>query len=109
MNTSNALRAAFAILMFVLGSLQAWESNVHDAGLLIVLLVSLAIALPPVTLLLPLDQKYSVGAVGVSILLLVLARAVSPVPLPGLLVALVPAGMGLIFGNVIRREGWASS
>ena len=40
-----------AILMFALGNLQAWDSNVLEAGLSIVLLVSPAMDLPPVALL----------------------------------------------------------
>ena len=101
---SDALRAAFAILIFVLESLQAWESNVQEAGLLIVLLVSVAIALPPVALLVPMDQKFTVAVFGVSLILLVLARAISPIPLRGLLIALVPAAMGLIFAGMLPRE-----
>ena len=52
MSRNTALRAGMAFLMFVLGSLQAWDSNVHGAGLLIVLLVSLAIPLPGLFLIL---------------------------------------------------------
>jgi hypothetical protein len=52
---------------------------VPQAGLLIVLPVSLAIALPPVALLLPIKQQYLVGAFGLSLILLVLARLISPI------------------------------
>jgi hypothetical protein len=44
MTKRNALQAGLAVLSFVLGDLQAWDSNVPEAGLLIVFLVSLAIA-----------------------------------------------------------------
>jgi hypothetical protein len=104
MTRSTALRATLAILIFVLGSLQAWDSDVPQAGLLIVLLVSLAISLPPVALLLPLKQSYFIGVFALSFLLLVLARVISPISLPGLFIVLVPAVMGLIFTGIIKEE-----
>lgn len=104
MTRSTALRAALAFLIFVLGNLQAWDSKVHEAGLLIVLLVSLAIPLLPIALLLSLEQKYMVGSVVLAFILLLSARLISPVPLPGLFIVLVPAVMGLIFTGLIRQE-----
>ena len=97
MTKTSTLRAGLAILIFVLGSLQAWDSDVPAAGLLIVFLVSLAIALPPVALLVPLKPTYFMGAIALSFILMLLARLISPIPLPGLFIALVPAIMGLIF------------
>lgn len=104
MTRNTALRAALAILAFVLGSLQAWDSDVPEAGLFIVLLVSLAIALPPVALLLPVKQLYFVGAFALSLILLLLARLTSPIPLSGLFLVLVPAAMGLIFTGVLEKN-----
>ena len=104
MARNTTLRAVIAFLIFVLGNLQAWDSNVHEADLLIVLLVSLAIPLAPIALLIPLEQKYMVGALVVSLILLVLARLLSPIPLPGLFLILVPSAMGLIFTGLIRQE-----
>ena len=99
-----AFRAALAFLIFVLGSLQAWDSDVHEAGLSIVLLVSLAIPLIPIALLIPVKQQYMVGALVLAVILLFLARVVSPIPLPGLFIILVPAAMGLIFTGLIQKE-----
>jgi len=62
MNKMIATRAGLSIIIFVIGNLQAWDSDVPAAGLLIVFLVSLAIALPPVALLVPLKQTYFLGA-----------------------------------------------
>ena len=104
MKRSLSLQAAFAILIFVLGNLQVWDSDVHEAGLMIVLLVSMAIALPPVALLLPLKQTYFVGAFALSFILLLVARLISPIPLPGLFIVLVPAAMGLIFTGLLKQE-----
>jgi hypothetical protein len=104
MTKGTTLRAGLAILIFVLGSLQAWDSDVPAAGLLIVFLVSLAIALPPVALLVPLKQTYFIGAVALSFILMLLARLISPIPLPGLFIALVPAIMGLIFTGLVKQE-----
>lgn len=104
MDKITATRAGLAIIIFVLGSLQAWDSDVPAAGLLIVFLVSLAIALPPVALLVPLEQRYFLGAFALSFILLILARLISPIPLPGLFIVLVPAVMGLIFTGNFRQE-----
>jgi hypothetical protein len=104
MTRSTVLRAALAFLIFVLGSLQAWDSNVPEAGLLIVLLVSLAIPLTPIALLIPMRQPYMVGALVLAFILLILARLISPIPLPGLFIILVPAAMGLIFAGLVNQE-----
>ena len=104
MSRSTALRAILAILIFVLGSLQAWDSNVADAGLMVVLLVSFAIPLPAVALLVPIKRSFLVGALVVSFLLLLVARLSSTIPLPGLFIILVPAAMGVIFAGLINQE-----
>jgi hypothetical protein len=87
-----------------MGSLQAWDSDVPAAGLLIVFLVSLAIALPPVALLVPLKQVHFLGAFALSLILLIVARLISPIPLPGLFIVLIPAVMGLSFTGIFRQE-----
>ncbi len=96
------LRATLALIIFVLGSLQSWDSDVPAAGGLIVLLVSLAIAIPPIALLLPLKLPVFLGAFVLSLIILIVARVVSPTPLPGLFLVLVPAVMGLIFTGLFR-------
>jgi hypothetical protein len=50
MTRITAIRALIALAILVLGNLQAWDSDVPSAGLWIVLLVSLATALPAVAL-----------------------------------------------------------
>ena len=107
MDKMTAIRAGLAIIIFVMGSLQAWDSDVPAAGLLIVFLVSLAIALPLVALLVPLKQSSFLGAFGLSLILLILARLISPIPLPGLLIVLVPAVMGLIFTGIFKQDAEA--
>jgi hypothetical protein len=77
---------------------------VPKAGLLIVLLVSLAIALPPVALLVPLSQLHFLGAFTLSFSLLVMARLISPISLPGLFLVIIPAVMGLIFTGIFRQD-----
>ena len=104
MTRGTTLRAVFGLMIIVLGNLQAWDSNVDSAGLWIVLLVSIAIALPAVTLLMPLKQAYLISAFAVSLILLVIARITSPIPLPGLFIILVPAVMGLIFSGLIKEK-----
>ena len=104
MDKMTATRAILAVTIFVMGSLQAWDSDVPSAGLLIVFLASLAIALPPVALLVPLEQRYFLAAFALSFILLILARLISPIPLPGLFIVLVPAVIGLIFAGIFKGE-----
>jgi len=104
MTKSLVLRAILAIIIFVMGNLQAWDSEVPAAGLLIVFLVSLAIALPPVALLIHLKTPAFLGALAVALGLLIIARLASPIPLPGLFLVLVPAGTGLIFTGIFRSD-----
>lgn len=107
MDKVTAIRAGLAVVIFVMSSLQAWDSDVPEAGLLIVLLVSLAIALPPVALLVPLEQTYFLGAFVLSFILVITARLISPIPLPGLFIVLVPAWMALIFTGIVRQDAKA--
>jgi hypothetical protein len=104
MNKHTVLRASFAIIIFVIGNLQAWDSGVPQAGPLIVLLVSLAIALPPVALLVPLSRPHFMGAFALSFILIVVARLISPISLPGLHLVLIPAVLGLIFTGIFNQE-----
>jgi len=104
MDRNTSLRTGLALMIFVFGSVQAWDSDVPKAGLLIVFLVSLAVALPPVALLTPLTQTYFIGVMVVSFILMLLARLLSPIPLPGHFIALVPAVMRMIFTGMIRKD-----
>ena len=58
----------------------------------------------PIALLIPIKQQYTIGAPALSFVLLVLARLVSPIPLPGLFLILVPAARGLIFAGLTKQE-----
>jgi uncharacterized membrane protein YhaH (DUF805 family) len=104
MNRNSVLRASFAIVIFVIGNLQAWDSGVPQAGPLIVLLVSLAIALPPVALLVPLRRPHFMGAFALSFILITVARVISPISLPGLHLVLIPAVLALIFTGIFNQE-----
>ena len=107
MDKVTATRAGLAVIIFVMGSLQAWDSDVPDAGLLIVFFVSLAITLPAVALLVPLEQSYFLGIFALSFILVIVARLISPIPLPGLFIVLIPAVMALIFSGLIRQDAKA--
>jgi hypothetical protein len=104
MQKTTILRALYSLLIFVMGSLQAWDSSEPSAGLMIVLLVSLAIALPAVAMLLPLHQAQYIGIMITSLILLLIARLLSPVRLPDLFVFLVPAAIGLFWINMMLRQ-----
>lgn len=100
-----------ALISIILGSLQAWDSDAHTGGLLVMLLVSTAIALPAVTLQAPLKSSYVLAAFIVSFLLLIIARLISPVPLPGLFLVVLPAGISLLYTGILanRTESTAAS
>jgi hypothetical protein len=98
-----ALQAGVALLIFVMGSVQAWDSKVPAAGVWTVLLVSLSIALPPVALLSTLEPVYLLSAYGLSFVLLIIARLTSPTPLPGLFLVFIPAVIGFLFSSVLFR------
>ena len=104
MDKVTAIRAGLAVVIFVMSSVQAWDSDVPKAGLLIVFLVNVAIALPAVALLVPLEQTYFLGAFALSFILVIIARLISPIPLPGLFIVLMPAVMALIFTGVFRLD-----
>ena len=61
MTQSIALQAILAFLILVLEMMQAWDSDVFEAGLFIVLLVSLAIPLAPIALLIPVRRQSMIG------------------------------------------------
>ena len=104
MTRTTTLQAVFSLMIIILGNLQAWDSNAFSAGMWIVLLVSIAIALPAVALLIPLKQIYLLSAFAISFILLVAARLTSPIPLPGLFIILVPAVIGMIFSGLIGEK-----
>ena len=99
------IRLGYALLMIVLGNLQTWDSDVHSGRLWVVLLVSLAIGLPAVAVLVPLQQIALISAIGISFILLVIARLISPVPLPELFLILIPGVLGLIFIGLVGEKG----
>ena len=101
MTSATVVRSVFALLVIVLGNLQAWDSGVHQAGLWIVLLVSLGTTIPALALLLPLQRPSLLAAFGISLLLLTAARFTAPVPLSGIYLILVPAVMALIFTGLV--------
>ena len=104
MTRITATRALLALVIIVLGNLQAWDSDVPSAGLWIVLLVSLATALPAVALLVPLRQSWFLAVFALSFLLLLIARVASPITLPGLFLVLIPAVMALIYTGMVKES-----
>ena len=107
MDKVTAIRAGLAVIIFVMGNLQAWDSDVPTAGLLIVFLVSLAIALPAVALLITFEQTYFLGAFALSFIIVAVARLISPIPLPGLFIVLIPTAMALIFSGRLWQDAKA--
>ena len=82
----------FAVLVVVLGGLQAWDSGVLKSSGLSQLLVATAIAVPALALLLSSDYGTQAAAVLVSLMLLTAARLLAPSPLPTLhLIGFFPA------------------
>ena len=91
-------------MIFVMGSVQAWDSNVPSAGVLIVLLVSFAIALPAVAIFLPIQQVHYFGLMIACLVLLVIARLLAPVELPGLYIIMVPVAIGYLLINALMQR-----
>ena len=98
------VRALIACGMFVLGSLQAWDSDAYQAGLWVVLLVSVAFTLPAEAVLLPVKPPVFIGSIFSSLVFLVIARLIAPIQLPGLFLILAPSAMGLIYIGVSEKQ-----
>ena len=94
----------WAALCLVLGGLQAWDSGVLRAAWEIQALVGLAILVPVVTLLATESYGARAAAVAMAFVLLTVARIMSSVALPTLIiVAFVPAV--LIFFSKMTELG----
>jgi hypothetical protein len=78
-----------------MGLLQAWDSRVLDAGPLVMVLVAAAIALPSLALVLTSHTGVYAAAEAGAIALLLVAKVVTPVPLPALGVVAVMTALGL--------------
>lgn len=104
MNTKSTYRTGIAVLMVMLGGLQAWDSNVLSAGWQIILLVSIAILIPAILFLMPSKTTYFVGSILLSFAVLGLARFISPIPLPGLFIVLLPVAMGLLYIGFLEQN-----
>lgn len=82
----------WAVPVVVLGVLQALDSGVLRAGGTVQLLVALAIAAPPLAMVLTSEYGRHAMAIAAAFALLTIARAMSPVSLPTLhLIAFIPA------------------
>ena len=101
------LRITMAALMLIMGGLQAWDSNVLQAGTPIILMVSIAILIPAILFVWLPRPPYLIGAILLSLAFLVVARMISPVPLSGLFLVLVPAVMGFIYIGLLETKSKA--
>ena len=93
-----------AALMILMGGLQAWDSNVLEAGVPIILMVSVAIVIPAILFLLLPKPPYLIGSILLSLALLVAARIISPISLSGLFLVLLPAAMGFIYIGLLESK-----
>lgn len=100
MNTKSIIAA----LMIIMGGLQAWDSNVLQAGTPIILMVSMAILIPAILFLFLPKPPYLIGSILFSLALLLAARLISPVSLSGLFLVLLPAAMGLIYIGLLENR-----
>jgi hypothetical protein len=97
MKTTMTLRGGLAATALLLGALQAWDSHVLSAEPNVQLLVALAIVLVPIALLATPRTPAHLAAAATAIAVLALARVVSSVPLPEIvLAALFPAVLVLL-------------
>jgi len=97
-------RPIVAALAAVLGLLQAWDSGAFSAGSTILVLVLVAIAIPVATLILFRNGGLALVAVLIAAVLTVVARILSPVPLPELTLAVVFPGMLVVFTSMAEAK-----
>lgn len=86
----------------VLGALQAWDSHALSAEPFIQVMIAIAILLAPIALAVSADTQVHLGAVVAAAGLLALARLLSAVHLPELVLAAFFPGM-LLLVNHVRR------
>jgi hypothetical protein len=96
MNRNRMLGLAICLPM---GLLQAWDAGVLAAGLLVMGLVAAAIAVPALALVVTASLGAYAVAEGITLALLLAARAVSPVPLPTLTVVGLTTALALYVGT----------
>jgi hypothetical protein len=85
-------RWLFAFLMIVIGALQAWDSHILQAEAIVQAIVAIGILAPAVAFLVSTSAGARIAGVLVAIALMIVARVVSDVRLPGLaLAAFFPA------------------
>ena len=96
-------RWLLAGIIGVLGIAQSLDSGVHHSSSLVMALVVLAVALPVVNLLF--DSEQPLWGALASVVLLTVARIVSPIPLPGLHISLVfLGGFPLFYYGIFQQH-----
>lgn len=84
-------RTVAVVILVVMGTLQLWDSRVFSAGAPVIAIAVVALLLPVGTLLLTERLDFRMGSVVACALLLLLAKIVTPQPLPALGVTAVIA------------------
>ena len=85
-------RAVAVLVLFVMGTLQLWDSNVFTAGAAAIAIALVALALPIGTLVLTERTDVRMGSVVACAVLLLSAKAFAPHPLPAVgIVAVIAA------------------
>ncbi len=98
------LRWGWAGLVLVTGGLQAWDSGALDSTAPVVAMVSLAILFPALALAVAGERGRSWGLAAGSVLLLA-ARMLSPIPLPGLLLTMTWTVIAVVAINHRENPG----
>jgi hypothetical protein len=106
---TNAAWLYAVVILFPVLVLQAWDSKVLESSPLVMLLVALAIGFPIAAMLLSSRAGVLGVAFGVSCSLLLVARLISPVPLPDLFVILPPLGVFLYWHHQQKRNSTRSA
>ncbi|HEX7121229.1 MAG TPA: hypothetical protein VF178_02585 [Gemmatimonadaceae bacterium] len=102
---SDAARRLIALIVLVLGALQAWDSGAFAAGFTVAMLALAGVAAGGLPLLVSRDLRVWVAGIVSSAILLIIARLVSPTSLNELhLILLVAAIAILAASGVIGRK-----
>lgn len=106
----NRQRLLWAVVIGVVGALQAWDSGVLRAGSTVMFLVAAGIAAPTCAFLLTDAHGIRMASIGVMLVLLTWARMISPISLNGLHITVLPAAVvALVSGLQAARRSQPSS
>ena len=95
----------WVIVSAAVGTLQMWDSDIAHAGIMAAVLAIAGIAVPTASIAVRMDSRVRIGALAAGVILLMVARMSSPVPLNTLHLALFPAALYILFVQALSHDG----